>query len=109
MKLKNKIAVVTGASGGIGSAIAKHLDKEGCKVVLAARSIDTLQSLQNELKNPSLVVEMNVSSTESVAKAFSQVLQKFKTIDVLVNVAGVMPLTYLKNCLLYTSPSPRDS
>ncbi len=97
MKLKNKIAVVTGASGGIGSAIAKHLDKEGCKVVLAARSIDTLQSLQNELKNPSLVVEMNVSSTESVAKAFSQVLQKFKTIDVLVNVAGVMPLTYLKN------------
>ena len=64
---------------------------------MAARSIDTLQSLQNELKNPSLVVEMNVSSTESVAKAFSQVLQKFKTIDVLVNVAGVMPLTYLKN------------
>lgn len=97
MELKNKIAVVTGASGGIGSAIARHLDEKGCKLALAARSIDTLKSLQKELKNPSLAVEMDVSSNESVADGFTQILKEFDKVDILVNVAGVMPLTYLKN------------
>ncbi len=97
MELKNKIAVVTGASGGIGSAIAKHLDEKGCKVALAARSVDTLESLQKELKNPSLVVEMDVSSNESVAQGFDKILKELNTVDILVNVAGVMPLSYLKN------------
>ncbi|UCA56645.1 MULTISPECIES: SDR family oxidoreductase [Aequorivita] len=95
--MKNKIAVVTGASGGIGSAIAKHLDNNGCKVALAARSVDILESLQKELKNPSLVVAMDVSSSESVAQGFDKILNEYNTIDILVNVAGVMPLTYLKN------------
>jgi len=97
MEMKNKIAVVTGASGGIGSAIAKHLDNNGCKVALAARSVDILESLQKELKNPSLVVAMDVSSSESVAQGFDKILNEYNTIDILVNVAGVMPLTYLKN------------
>lgn len=97
MELRNKIAVVTGASGGIGSAIARHLDEKGCKLALAARSVDALESLQNELKNPSLVVEMDVSSNESVAKGFDKILKKYDTVDILVNVAGVMPLSYLKN------------
>ncbi len=97
MKLKNKIAVVTGASGGIGSAISKQLDENGCNIVLAARSVDTLKDLQKELKNPSLVVEMDVADSESVAAAFSKIKDEFKSVDILVNVAGVMPLTYLKN------------
>ncbi len=97
MKLKNKTAVVTGASGGIGSAIVKHLDENGCSVVLASRSVASLKSLQNELKNPSLLVEMDVADNNSVSTAFSKIKEEFETIDILVNAAGVMPLTYLKN------------
>ncbi|PHR15060.1 MAG: oxidoreductase [Aequorivita sp.] len=97
MELKNKIAVVTGASGGIGSAIAKHLDEKGCKVALAARDIGAMEALQKELKNPSLVVEMDVSRNESVAQGFDKILKEYNSVDILVNVAGVMPLTYLKN------------
>ena len=97
MELKNKIAVVTGASGGIGSAIAKHLDEKGCKVALAARDIGALEALQKDLKNPSLVVEMDVSRNESVAQGFNEILKEYNSVDILVNVAGVMPLTYLKN------------
>lgn len=97
MEMKDKIAVVTGASGGIGSAIVKHLDQSGCKVALAARSMDTMKSLQKELKNPSLVVDMDVSNSKSVADGFKQIINEFGTVDILVNVAGVMPLSYLKN------------
>lgn len=97
MELKNKIAVITGANGGIGSAIAKQLDKKGCKVVLAARRVDTLKALQKELKNPSIVIEIYVSDNESVAQGFSKIIKEFQTVDILINVAGVMPLTYLKN------------
>jgi len=97
MELKNKIAIITGASGGIGSAIARKLDKNGCKLVLAGRSVESLNRLQKELINPSLVVEMDVSNSDSVAEAFSEIIKEFETVDILINVAGVMPLSYLKN------------
>jgi NADP-dependent 3-hydroxy acid dehydrogenase YdfG len=97
MDLANKVAVVTGASGGIGSAIAKKLDEHGCHVVLTARSTEDLRQLDSELQNTSLVVEMDVADSSSVAKAFEKINGHFPDIDILVNVAGVMPLTYLKN------------
>lgn len=97
MKLNDKIVVLTGANGGIGSAIARQLDEKGCKLVLTARSIENLKPLQNELKNTALLVEMDVSDTKSVRDAYERILEKFDTIDILINVAGVMPLTYLKN------------
>jgi NADP-dependent 3-hydroxy acid dehydrogenase YdfG len=97
MDLNNKIAIVTGASSGIGRAIAKKLSKEGCQVALASRSVDKLKELQGELETKSMVVEMDVSLTDSVANGFKQVVKEFGGIDILVNSAGVMPLTYLKN------------
>lgn len=97
MKLKDKVGVVTGASSGIGKAIAKSLSAEGCTVVLASRSVDELREVQDELKGSSTVVEMDVSNDESVQQAFRKILDQHKQIDILVNSAGIMPLSYLKN------------
>lgn len=97
MQLKDKVAVVTGASSGIGKAIARRLSAEGCKVVLASRSVEKLMELQEELKTETMVTEMDVSSTESVTGCFKDIWEHFGQVDILVNSAGVMPLTYLKN------------
>ncbi len=97
MILKGKVAVITGASSGIGKAIAKKLSAEGCKVVLSSRSTDKLKELQSRLKSESMVAEMDISNTKSVQEAFSNIREKYQKIDILVNCAGIMPLTYLKN------------
>lgn len=97
MKLKNKIAVITGASSGIGKAITKNLSEKGCIVVLASRDTEKLKEVQKELANESLVVQMDVSHTQSVADGFKKIKENYKRIDILVNCAGVMPLSYMKN------------
>lgn len=97
MQLKDKVAVVTGASSGIGKAIAKRLSNQGCRVVLASRSVEKLIELQDELSNETMVADMDVSSTESVTGCFYDIWERFGRVDILVNAAGVMPLTYLKN------------
>ncbi len=97
MNLENKTAIVTGASSGIGLSIAKLLSEKGCNLVLASRSLDKLEELQKEISGESLVVEMDVSKTDSVKAAFEKINDKFEQIDILVNCAGVMPLSYLKN------------
>lgn len=97
MQVQNKVAVVTGASSGIGRAIAKKLSKAGCKVVLASRNVEKLIGLQEELENETMVTDMDVSSSESVRGCFRDIWDRFGEIDILVNSAGVMPLTYMKN------------
>lgn len=97
MKKEEKIAVITGGSSGIGEGIAKKLSEEKYIVILASRSLDKMKKIQKELPSESMVVEMDVSSTESVTKAFKEIMEKYSRIDVLVNSAGIMPLTYLKN------------
>lgn len=95
--IENKVAVITGASSGIGKAIAEKLAGENYRIVLASRSVDKLKEIQKNLDTETLVVELDVSSTESVAKAFNKIEEKFNRIDILVNSAGIMPLTYMKN------------
>ncbi len=97
MKLSRKIVVVTGASSGIGKAIALALSARGSYVVLAARSSDQLKEIEAQLKSPGMAVEMDVSDTASVRRAFKSIGQRYQRIDVLVNCAGIMPLSYLKN------------
>lgn len=97
MQVKNKVAVVTGASSGIGRAIAKKLSEAGCKVVLASRNVEKLITLQEELENETMVADMDVSNSESVTGCFRDIWDRFQEIDILVNSAGVMPLTYMKN------------
>lgn len=97
MNLKGKVAVVTGASSGIGKAIAEKLSAEGCKVALASRSLEKLVEIKKKLPTESFIAGMDVSSTASVNGAFEKIRKEFGRIDILVNSAGVMPLTYLKN------------
>lgn len=89
--------MVTGASSGIGKAIAQKLSKEEYTVILTSRSLEKMKEIKKSLPHKSEVIEMDVSCTESVTKAFKAIKDKYKNIDVLVNSAGIMPLTYLKN------------
>lgn len=87
MKVKDKVAIVTGASSGIGLATAKLLHQKGATVVLAARSLDKLQKLAKELPG-SLVVQADMTKEEDIKKLVAQTLKKFGRIDILVNNAG---------------------
>jgi len=96
MNLKEKSALVTGASSGIGEAIAKALAANGVKVGLAARRVDKLQSVQKEIKakgGEALVIEMDVTNSTSVEEGVKKLVDTYGTINILVNNAGVMPIS----------------
>jgi 3-oxoacyl-[acyl-carrier protein] reductase len=90
--MSNRVAFVTGASRGIGRAIAFSLCRAGYDVVLAATSIEGNESIAEELRAlgaQASTVNLDVSSAESVKAAFAKVLKEKARIDVLVNNAGI--------------------
>jgi 3-oxoacyl-[acyl-carrier protein] reductase len=90
--LKDKVALVTGASQGIGRATSLALAEAGAKVAVAARSVDKLASLVGEIEaagGASLAVPMDVADGAQVKSGFQQVLAKFGRLDILVNNAAV--------------------
>src|ERR1035437_5370503 len=87
MNFKDKVAIVTGASSGIGLATAKLLSQNGAKVVLAARSLLKLQELSKKLPD-SLVIQTDMTKEEDIKKMVQQVFKHFGRIDILVNNAG---------------------
>ena len=94
MKLKNKVAIITGGSRGIGLATAKAFLKEGAKVVITASSPETAQKAENLLKEefPHSQVQgisPNLASLEEVTRAFNDVAAKYGSLDILVNNAGL--------------------
>ncbi len=84
-----KTAVVTGASRGIGEAIARQLDAAGARVALVARSADRLSAIAADLENDPLVIAVDLSEPDSVEQIASTVLGAFGGLDVLVNNAAV--------------------
>src|SRR5438132_1459785 len=88
LKLTGKVAIVTGASRGIGRAIAQTLASEGVKLTLAARSKDQLEELARSLKTDCLVQPVDLRAPEAAATVVEQTMKKFGAIDVLVNNAG---------------------
>ncbi|MBS2969812.1 SDR family oxidoreductase [Metabacillus sp. KIGAM252] len=102
--IKGKTAIITGASSGIGEAIAKKLASEGANIVLAARREDRISTLANELKesysSEVLAITTDVTSKEDVEQLAKQAKEKFGQVDILVNNAGVMLLSFLKNDLV---------
>lgn len=91
-RLAGKIAVVTGASRGIGEEIAKAYAREGADCVLAARSVDRLEETAGELEGlgvKALAVPVDVTDDGSVDELARRTLDAFGRIDVLVNNAGV--------------------
>ena len=92
MLLKNKIAIITGAGGGIGSTIAKTFAKEGCSLILIDRAKATLDRISKELEEYNcelLAIPVDVCNKKEVDDAIDVTLKKFSKIDILVNAAGI--------------------
>jgi short-subunit dehydrogenase len=87
MDVKGKVAIVTGASAGIGLATAKLLSSKGAKLALVARSKDKLDELAKQLPD-SIAVVADVSKVNEVKKMVKQVYEHFGRVDILVNNAG---------------------
>ncbi|MFN9281256.1 MAG: SDR family oxidoreductase [Betaproteobacteria bacterium] len=90
--LAGRVALVTGASSGLGSQFARTLAKAGAGVVLAARRVDKLMSLRAEIESEggdAHVVELDVTSHDSIKSAVAHAETEMGTIDILVNNSGV--------------------
>jgi len=90
--LKDKVALITGASQGIGRDTALALAQAGAKVAAAARNEEKLASLVGEIESAggtALAVKMDVADGEQVKAGFKQVLDKFGRLDILVNNAAI--------------------
>lgn len=93
VKLKDKVALITGGGRGIGKAVALAYCREGAKLAICARTGPEIEEVAKEitaLGAECLAVVCDVSLEESVAKAVQEVQEKFGKIDVLINNAGVM-------------------
>ncbi len=92
--LQGKTAIITGASSGIGAAIAKVLSGEGANVVLAARRIDKLKEVEQVISSQgngkALAVRTDISNREDVENLVKKAEEAFGSIDVFVNNAGQM-------------------
>lgn len=93
--MKNKVIAVTGASSGIGEAIARRLSDEGAQLVLGARRTERLEALVGELPGEAIAVGVDVTQREQVQAFVNQAVERFGRLDVLINNAGVMPLSPL--------------
>jgi NAD(P)-dependent dehydrogenase (short-subunit alcohol dehydrogenase family) len=92
LPLKGKIALVTGATQGIGLAIARALADEGCSLILSGRNTRQLQSIAKQLgrKRVTVLAEpCDVRDEQSVSDLFNAVRRKFRRLDILVNNAGI--------------------
>lgn len=88
MEIKNKVAIVTGASSGIGLALARELSRRGAKVVLAARSADKLAELASEIPG-SLAIPADMTKPEDILTLIGETKEKLGRVDILVNNAGL--------------------
>ncbi|MEN9563760.1 MAG: hypothetical protein RIR73_2004, partial [Chloroflexota bacterium] len=102
MNIKGKVVIVTGASSGIGEATAREFGREGAKVVLAARRVDKLQTLAQEIDAMGTsaqvyVIQADLSKLDDIQKLVADTIAIFGRIDVLVNNAGFGRLDWLEN------------
>ncbi len=90
--IKDKVAMVTGAGGGVGKAISKRLSSEGCKVVLLGRDKTKLQKTASEIgdKKNTVIVIADITKEAEVLSAVDQTINSFDKIDILVNNAGAI-------------------
>src|SRR4029079_8278740 len=95
MDLSGKVAVVTGASQGIGASIARELHGAGMAGALLARSEDKLRALASELGDRAVPVRCDVGDPDAVRHAFATVGERFGHVDVLVNKAGAIGMSRL--------------
>lgn len=98
--IENKVAIITGASSGIGFATALALSKAGAKVAIGARRTDMLSVLEKKIKENGGEVysqKLDVTKKNECNSFVDNVIKKWGTVDILVNNAGLMPLSFFKN------------
>ena len=98
--IKDKVAIVTGASSGIGYATALALAKAGAKVAIGARRTEKLTELENEINNnggQAFSQKLDVTKKSDCDSFVKAVVEKWGGVDILVNNAGLMPLSFIKN------------
>jgi 3-oxoacyl-[acyl-carrier protein] reductase len=90
--IKGKVAMVTGAGGGVGKAISMRLASEGCKVVLLGRDRTKLQKVASEIGNKSstMTVITDITKEAEILSAIDQTIKSFDKIDILINSAGII-------------------
>ncbi len=88
-RLRNKVVLITGASSGIGSALAQVFAGEGAKLALAARSFDKLQALASSLGPEVLPLQADMTRPEEVRQMVRAAAEHFGRLDILVNNAGI--------------------
>jgi NAD(P)-dependent dehydrogenase (short-subunit alcohol dehydrogenase family) len=92
MKLKDRVAIITGASKGIGKGIGVRYSQEGAKVVLASRSVDLLSAIVDEIKKTggqALAFAVDVRKPESIQEVVDRTVAKYGRLDIMVNNAGI--------------------
>jgi acetoin reductase-like protein len=92
MKLKNKIAIVTGGAQGIGEAIVRAYAAEGARIVIADVAEDKAQSLARDIGNDALAVRLDVRDPASIDATVKTAVERFGGIDILVNNAAVFDM-----------------
>lgn len=95
-ELKDQVAIITGASQGIGHAIAEQLARLGIHLVLCARNVEKLQFLAGQLNQnypavKTLVLSCDVQEPQQVQNVVDETLKQFQRVDALINNAGVAP------------------
>src|SRR6266480_1414649 len=92
-RLKGKVAIVTGASKGIGAAIAEHLAAEGASVIVNYASsksgADAVVKRITQKEGKAVAVQADVSKAEDIQRLFAETKKTFGTLDILVNNAGI--------------------
>jgi NAD(P)-dependent dehydrogenase (short-subunit alcohol dehydrogenase family) len=90
--IKGKVAIVTGAGGGVGKAISKRLSSEGCKVIMLGRDRTKLQKAASEIGNKknTMTVIADITKEAEVLSVIDQTINSFDKIDILVNNAGII-------------------
>ncbi len=92
MKIKNKVAIITGASSGLGKSLALELAGRGAGVCLLARSEPKLKKIKKEIENSggkSIICPLDIRNSEEVKVAIKTIHNFFSKIDILINCAGV--------------------
>ena len=86
--LENKVALITGATGGIGKAIAETFANAGAKVVLTGRNKEKLEELKKQIKN-SFIIPCDLSTKDSTKELIKETLNIAGKLDILINNAGI--------------------
>jgi short-subunit dehydrogenase len=102
MSFNNKVVWITGASSGIGEALAYEFAQQGARLVLSARRADILEQVKSKCKNASqhLVLAMDMTDASRFADLVLQVESHFGAVDILINNAGVSQRALVKDTLL---------